>query len=70
MKALQRIENERVNPRASTLERLGRALRRGGVRFVAEDAEGGEGVRRTGNVDKMAGRGRLVARGRRAPAPL
>lgn len=63
LKALQRIENERVNPRVGTLDRLGRALRQGGVIFLAGGAAGGEGVRRVSNVDNLTRRARLVGGG-------
>jgi hypothetical protein len=45
-KSLQRLDDGVVNPRASSLEGLGRVLTEGGVVFLAEDAAGGEGVRR------------------------
>lgn len=44
-KTLQLIEDEAVNPRASTLEALGRALAKGGVLFLTHSKSGGEGVR-------------------------
>ena len=45
-KTVQQIEDGIVNPRASTLEALGRELIAGGVLFLAPTMEGGEGVRR------------------------
>jgi len=46
-KTVQQIEDGIVNPRASTLETLGRVMEEDGIQFLAPTKDGGEGVRRT-----------------------
>jgi transcriptional regulator with XRE-family HTH domain len=56
-KSLQMLEDGSVNPRASTLEALGRAITNGGVLFLAPGAGGGEGVRRAPTIVSVSREG-------------
>ncbi|MDR5729615.1 MAG: helix-turn-helix domain-containing protein [Terriglobia bacterium] len=45
LNAVTRLERDQVDPRVSTITAVQRALVRGGVEFISEEASRGEGVR-------------------------